>query len=207
MQTSFSPEQLRDPATARSNKILADLRALRLLHRDLPDLSGAGRRARQPARAHLPDQGHAGRGAAGGREDGQAHRPLPLLPRLHDDLPVGGATTCTSSTTPAPTSRRPTAGRRWSGRCAGRWRRCCPIRGGSGWRSGRRASGGRSRGCCRARSAPCWSSRPAPCRRRAGWTSRRSSRRKGRGASGWRCSPAARSGRSTPTSTRRRSGS
>ena len=41
MQTNFTPEQLRDPATARSNKILADLRALRLLHRDLPDLPGA----------------------------------------------------------------------------------------------------------------------------------------------------------------------
>ncbi len=45
----------------------APLRALRLLHRDLPDLRAARRRARQPARAHLPDQGHAGERQAGQR--------------------------------------------------------------------------------------------------------------------------------------------
>jgi ferredoxin len=39
----------------------AHLRALRLLHRHLPDLSAARRRTRQPARPHLPDQGHAGK--------------------------------------------------------------------------------------------------------------------------------------------------
>ena len=37
-----------------------NVRALRLLHGDVPDLCAAGRRARQPARAHLADQGHAG---------------------------------------------------------------------------------------------------------------------------------------------------
>ena len=43
----------------------AHLRALRLLHRDLPDLCAARRRARFAARAHLPDQGHAGARPAG----------------------------------------------------------------------------------------------------------------------------------------------
>ena len=118
MQTNFTPEQLADPAIAAVERHPADLRALRLLHRDLSDLPGARRRARQPARPHLPDQGHAGGRPPGRREDRQAHRPLPLLPRLHDDLPVGRRTTCTSSTMPAPTSRRPTAGRSPSGRCA-----------------------------------------------------------------------------------------
>ena len=45
----------------------AQVRALRLLHRDLPDLRAAGRRARQPARAHLLHQGDArGRSRADG---------------------------------------------------------------------------------------------------------------------------------------------
>ena len=67
----------------------AVLRSLWLLHRDLPDLSGPGRRTRQPARAHLPDQANAGKRAAGGCADGETHRPLPVMPGLHDDLPVG----------------------------------------------------------------------------------------------------------------------
>ena len=45
----------------------ADLRALRVLHRDLPDLCAARRRTRQPARPHLPDQEHARRGREGRR--------------------------------------------------------------------------------------------------------------------------------------------
>ena len=39
----------------------AQVRALRLLHRDLPDLPAARRRARRPARPHLPDQAGARR--------------------------------------------------------------------------------------------------------------------------------------------------
>ena len=65
------------------------MRALRPLHSDLPDLCHPRRRARQPARPHLPHQGPArdrpqdrGRGC---RPD----RPLPELQFLHDDLPLG----------------------------------------------------------------------------------------------------------------------
>ena len=188
MQTNFTPRAAPRPGDGAVEQDPPDLRALRLLHRDLPDLPGAGRRARQPARAHLPDQGHAGAGAAGGREDGQAHRPLPLVPRLHDDLPVGGALHAPRRPRPRLYRARPTAGRRWSGRCAGRWRRCCPIRGGSGWRSGRRRLG-----------RPFAGLMPRQMRRDAGVRAaraaaaepdgrrRRSSRRRGRGASGWRC--------------------
>ena len=69
----------------------ARLRPLRVLHRDLPDLPGAGRRTRQPPRAHLPDQGDA-RDRAGARcQDRHPHRPLPVVPGLHDHLPLGRA--------------------------------------------------------------------------------------------------------------------
>ena len=66
----------------------AHLRALRPVHRDLPDLPAARRRTRQSARAHLPDQGHAGDRAAGHRGRGAPCRSLSLLPRLHDHLSV-----------------------------------------------------------------------------------------------------------------------
>ena len=61
------------------------MRPLRPVHGDMPLLSHAGRRARQPARADLSHQvdarrhGHAQTGAA-------ASRPLPVLLFLHDDL-------------------------------------------------------------------------------------------------------------------------
>ena len=65
------------------------MRALRLLHRDLSDLCDTRQRAGFAARAHLPDQGHAREFAAGRRADRHPYRPLPVLPRLHDNLPVG----------------------------------------------------------------------------------------------------------------------
>ncbi len=79
----------RRPGRQRLGKNPARLRALRLLHRDLSDLRAARRRTRQPARAHLPDQGHARGRSPGDAGSGQAYRPLPLLPLLHDDLPFG----------------------------------------------------------------------------------------------------------------------
>ena len=64
----------------------AQVRALRLLHRHLPDLPAARRRARRAARAHLPDQAGARRRSADAR-DAAAPRPLPDLPQLRDHLP------------------------------------------------------------------------------------------------------------------------
>ena len=189
MQTNFTPEQLADPATARVEPDPADLRALRLLHRDLPDLSAARRRARQPARAHLPDQGHAGERPAGRREDRQAHRPLPVLPRLHDDLPVGRALHAPRRPRPRPYrgDLPPAAARARC--CAGCWRASCPIRRASGWR------------CCAARLGRPFAGADAArrlramldagaaraCRRRARSTRRRSSRPRARAGSGSRC--------------------
>ncbi len=66
------------------------MRALRLLHGDMPDLCDARQRARQSARAHLPDQGHAGKRPSGRHGDRHPCRSLPVVPGLHDDLPVRG---------------------------------------------------------------------------------------------------------------------
>ena len=89
MQTNFTAAQLADPDSQRVRKDLARLRALRLLHRDLPDLCAARRRARQPEGPHLSHQGDAGERPPGDARGGQAYRPLPLVPVVHDDLPVG----------------------------------------------------------------------------------------------------------------------
>ncbi|CAA9406478.1 MAG: Glycolate dehydrogenase, iron-sulfur subunit GlcF, partial [uncultured Ramlibacter sp.] len=64
----------------------AQVRALRLLHGDLPHLPGAGRRTRRAARPHLPDQAGARRRAAD-RADAAAPGPLPHLPQLREHLP------------------------------------------------------------------------------------------------------------------------
>ena len=53
MQTNFTPEQLSDPAMAVVGEDPAHLRPLRLLHRDLPDLSAARRRARFSPRGRI----------------------------------------------------------------------------------------------------------------------------------------------------------
>ena len=72
------------------------------------------------------------------RGGGQAHRPLPLLPLLHDDLPVGRALHASRRSRPRAyrgdlyaAAARPADARR----C---WRACCPIRRGSASRCGRR---------------------------------------------------------------------
>ena len=161
--------QLRDPATARSNRILRTCVHCGFCTATCPTYQVLGDELDSPARAHLPDQGHAGDRAAGGRQDRQAHRPLPELPRLHDHLSVGRALHAPGR--PRPRVHRahlPPAAVR-ARRCAGRWRGCCRTRGGSGWRSRRRALG---RPLARADAAAgcgrCSSSRRARCRRRAG---------------------------------------
>ena len=95
--------QLADSGHRGIGKDPARLRPLRLLHRDLPDLCAARRRTRQPARPHLSDQEHARRGRPGARRrDGHAYRPLSVVPRLHDDLPVGRQLHAPRRSRPAP---------------------------------------------------------------------------------------------------------
>ncbi len=87
----FLPHPARRSGHRGGERYSARLRALRLLPGDLPDLCAARRRARFAARPHLPHQGDAGARCAGDRRGGHAHRPLPLVPRLHDDVPLGRA--------------------------------------------------------------------------------------------------------------------
>ena len=139
MQTDLRPRSSGHARRARSRRDPARVRPLRLLHGDVPDLPAAGRRARRPARAHLPDQAGARR-RRGDREDAAAPRPLPHLPQLRDDLPVGRPVRAAGRHR-APRRRRAQVGRtrdraraalRVCARAAAR-RRCSARR----WRSGR----------------------------------------------------------------------
>ena len=58
----------------------------------------------------------------------QPHRPLPVLPGLHDDLPVGRELHAPGRPRARRISRRPTGGRCRTGCCAGCWRWCCRAR-------------------------------------------------------------------------------
>ena len=89
MQTQFSPEALADPHTRELEGILRSCVHCGFCTATCPTYVTARRRARQPARAHLPHQGPA-RDRPQDRGRGRlADRPLPLLPLLRDDLPVG----------------------------------------------------------------------------------------------------------------------
>src|SRR5262249_59379818 len=79
----------------------ATLSALWVLHRNLPDIGLARRRTRYPARTNLPDKENAPGHRQGDRRYREAHRPLSLLPGLHDDLPVGRQLYAPSRSRPA----------------------------------------------------------------------------------------------------------
>ena len=87
MQTNFTRKAAEEPAHGGGRQDPAPLRALRLLHRHLPDLRAAGRRARQPARPHLPDEGDVRARPPGQPRGAAPRRPLPVLPLVHDHLP------------------------------------------------------------------------------------------------------------------------
>ena len=126
--------QLADPRYRGGREDPADLRPLRLLHRDLPDLCAARRRARQPARAHLPDQGHAG-GAARPPPETVKHidRCLSCLSCM-TTCPSGVQLHASGRPCPRAISRRPTAGRCAERLLRGCWRRSCRIPALSAWR-------------------------------------------------------------------------
>ena len=178
----------------------------------MPDLCAARRRARQPARAHLPHQGHAGERPAGERGCRPACRPLPLLPRLHDHLSVRRRLHAPRRSCPR-TDRGdlPASARRPPVAFAARGHPALP----------RHASARRSRPASSRVRLPASSGRipgmarfgamlalaPTRLPARAMRDRPGSSRRKASGGDAWRCFAAAPSACSTPASTRRRSGS
>ena len=78
MQTASPPRSSPTRTSPTPNEILRTCVHCGFCTATCPTYRAARRRARQPARAHLPDQGHAGERRAGRRRDGQAHRPLPV---------------------------------------------------------------------------------------------------------------------------------
>ena len=85
------------------------------------------------------------------RRGGEAHRPLPLVPRLHDHLPLGRALHAPGRPRPRPHREDLPAAAAGSALRAGCWRRCCPIRRlfRAAARSWRPAGAGLRGRCCR----------------------------------------------------------
>src|SRR5690606_14769346 len=88
---AFRCRSARRSRSPRSREDPAQVRALRILHRDVPDVRAARRRARQPPRANLLDQGHARARPARDEGDRAPCRSMPVVPRMHDDVSVGRA--------------------------------------------------------------------------------------------------------------------
>ena len=90
MQTALADFVRDTPQGREANEILRSCVHCGFCLPRVPDLPAARRRARQPARAHLPDQA-AARGRAGQRPHPAAPRPLSHLPCLRERLPIGRA--------------------------------------------------------------------------------------------------------------------
>ena len=117
MQTSFTLAQLNDPDVAESEKILRACVHCGFCTATCPTYVLLGDELDSPrGRIYLiKDMLENGKPADGqGRE---AYRPLPLLPLLHDHLPVGRALHASGRSRPRGISSRPIAAR-WLDRCA-----------------------------------------------------------------------------------------
>ena len=91
MQTTFTPDQLADPAIARSNEILRTCVHCGFCTATCPTYQVLGDELDSPRGRIYLIKDMLEQGRPGGRKDRQAHRPLPVLPCLHDDLPLGRA--------------------------------------------------------------------------------------------------------------------
>ena len=115
---SFTLAQLADPQIAESEKILRACVHCGFCTATCPTYVLLGDELDSPrGRIYLIKEmlEHDRAGDARGR---QAHRPLPVVPRLHDDVPVRRALHAPRRSRAARISRRPTAGRCSTGCCA-----------------------------------------------------------------------------------------
>ena len=121
LATVVGPSRRRNPAR---------VRALRVLQRDVPDVSADGRRTRRSARADLSDQGDAGsRRAHAGRA--RTPRSVSDVPRVRNDVPVGCCVRRTRGNRPQLLEDTRTAAAARNDSYAAPWCGCCRRRGGS----------------------------------------------------------------------------
>ena len=166
MQTTFTLAQLADPDVAEADKILRACVHCGFCTATCPTYVLLGDELDSPrGRIYLiKDMLENDRPAdCRGR---QAHRPLPLVPCLHDDLPVGRALHAPrrSCARPHRGDLRAAVARPADARAC--WPRCCPIRAGSGRRL--RPPGCRGASRRSLRPAPA-TARAKPCRSGGGW--------------------------------------
>src|SRR5882724_6870567 len=86
---SFPRRAIERPAYEGCGEGAAHLRALRLLHGDMPDLSRVGRRAGFAARTHHADAAYVGKRGATDRRNGEASRSMPFLSGLPNGMSLG----------------------------------------------------------------------------------------------------------------------